>query len=229
MTKRTYAQRCALATALDIIGERWSLLIIRELLVGPRRYSDLLAGLRGIGTNLLASRLKELESAGIVAREVLPPPAASRVYGLTASGKGLAPAIHELIRWGSLLPAIGSPDAHSRPEWDILALRSLLETRDNHEIGGRFQFYVDEISYYIDLESTVPGVELGKIGDPDVTIITSREILLRLRDNIALSTAVEEKIVEVQGNIRLLENLISHLGEAKTGLSESARIKSAGN
>src|SRR5712691_3728539 len=99
-TRRSYNQYCALARALDVVGERWTLLLVRELLLGPRRYKDLLDGLPGIGTNLLADRLKHLEDAGMIRRVVLPPPAGSAVYELTELGRRLEPAVFELGRWG---------------------------------------------------------------------------------------------------------------------------------
>jgi DNA-binding HxlR family transcriptional regulator/putative sterol carrier protein len=98
---RSYRQYCAVARGLDLVGERWTLLIVRDLLTGPKRYTDLLAGLPGIGTNLLATRLRELEERGLVLRRVLPPPAGSSVYELTESGQALEPVIMALGRWGS--------------------------------------------------------------------------------------------------------------------------------
>src|SRR5919198_3255075 len=100
MQKRSYDQWCAVARSLDVVGERWTLLIVRDLLIGPKRYSDLLAGLPGIGTNLLAQRLRELEARGLVERSTLPPPAATNVYRLTATGAALEPVVHALGRWG---------------------------------------------------------------------------------------------------------------------------------
>ena len=97
---RSYRQYCAVARALDLVGERWTLLIVRDLMTGPKRYSDLLAGLPGIGTNLLAARLRELGRTGIVGRRVLPPPAASTVYELTDVGQELEPVVMALGRWG---------------------------------------------------------------------------------------------------------------------------------
>src|SRR5262249_19104128 len=97
---RSYRQYCAVARGLDVVGERWTLLIVRGLLVGPKRYKDLLDGLPGIGTNLLAARLKELEKVGVVRRTVLPPPAGSTVYELTESGQALEPVVMALGRWG---------------------------------------------------------------------------------------------------------------------------------
>jgi DNA-binding HxlR family transcriptional regulator len=99
--RRSYEQYCAVAKALDVVGERWTLLILRDLVhLGPRRYTDLLESLPGIGTNLLASRLRMLEEARVVQRRKLAPPAATAVYELTAMGRGLEPAVIALGRWG---------------------------------------------------------------------------------------------------------------------------------
>ncbi|MFN8440782.1 MAG: winged helix-turn-helix transcriptional regulator [Caldilineaceae bacterium] len=101
MTTRSYNQLCGLAYALDVVGERWTILVIRELVAGPRRFTDLMDGLPGISTNLLTERLKELEQHGVIQRRVLPPPAASTVYQLTKLGKALEPTLLELGKWGS--------------------------------------------------------------------------------------------------------------------------------
>lgn len=99
-SRRSYRQFCGVARALDVVGERWTLLVVRNLLVGPRRYSDLLRELPGITTNLLAKRLAELEHAGLVERRALPPPAATTVYALTSEGAALEPVVMELGRFG---------------------------------------------------------------------------------------------------------------------------------
>src|SRR3954465_2795182 len=100
MAKR-FDQYCPIAHALSLVGERWSLLVVRELMRGPKRYTDLAAGLPGIGTNVLATRLRELEAAGLVERRRLPPPAASTVYELTEYGAGLEEVMHAVARWGA--------------------------------------------------------------------------------------------------------------------------------
>jgi len=100
MSKR-YDQYCPIAHALGAVGERWTLLVVRDLMAGPKRYTDLAASLPGIGTNILAARLKELEESGLVEKRRLPPPAASNVYELTAYGRDLRPVLHELARWGA--------------------------------------------------------------------------------------------------------------------------------
>jgi DNA-binding HxlR family transcriptional regulator/putative sterol carrier protein len=103
MHQKQYNQFCALAFALDMVGERWTLLIIRELLIGPRRFKDLIEGLPDISTNLLSERLKTLEQHGLICRRTLPPPAGSTVYELTPLGRALQPAMVELGRWGSCM------------------------------------------------------------------------------------------------------------------------------
>jgi DNA-binding HxlR family transcriptional regulator len=110
MAKRSYQQYCPTAYALDVLGDRWTLLIIRDLLFGPRRYTDLLGGLPGIGTNLLANRLKELEAEEIVRKTKLPPPASSTVYQLTERGRELSPVIKILADWGLELMPTEVPD-----------------------------------------------------------------------------------------------------------------------
>src|SRR3954452_5144800 len=98
---RSYDDACGIARALDVIGERWALLVVRELVFGPKRFTDLQAGLRRVSPDVLAQRLRDLEAAGVVARRTLPPPAASRVYELTDRGRELEPVLRALGRWGS--------------------------------------------------------------------------------------------------------------------------------
>jgi DNA-binding HxlR family transcriptional regulator len=108
---KDYDQYCPIAHALGLVGERWTLLVVRELAAGPLRYTDLADRLHGIGTNILADRLKQLESAGVVEKKKLPPPAASTVYELTPRGQGLRPVLHELARWGARSLGPPPPDA----------------------------------------------------------------------------------------------------------------------
>lgn len=102
---KCYGQGCSLALALDVVGERWTLLIVRELLLGPKRYSDLAARLAGIPTNLLGDRLKQLDAAGLVARRRTPPPTPAVLYELTAGGRSLTPVVLALMEFGTDLPA----------------------------------------------------------------------------------------------------------------------------
>ena len=123
-SKRTYGDRCGIARALDLVGERWALLVVRELLLGPKRFTDLRAGLPHVGPDVLSQRLRELERAGIVCRRILAPPAASRVYELTEWGQELEPVVLGLGRWGSRSPVPGD-DAVFGPDSAALALKTL--------------------------------------------------------------------------------------------------------
>jgi DNA-binding HxlR family transcriptional regulator len=129
VSAKRYRQWCGLAQALDRVGGRWTILIVRELLTGPKRYSDLRANLPGIATNLLAARLRDLEDAGILARTELPPPTPVVVYELTEEGWALKESVLALIRWGGrFLPAAAQDDAF-RGTWLALALEAVLAPR----------------------------------------------------------------------------------------------------
>ena len=117
---KQYGQACAIARALDVIGERWSLLLVRELTLGPRRYRDLAIGLPGIPSNVLAARLKDLQAAGVITRRTLPAPADVTVYELTHAGRALQPALHELLHWGLRYAPEPAPDAAAQPGWGLL-------------------------------------------------------------------------------------------------------------
>jgi DNA-binding HxlR family transcriptional regulator len=117
MTTRAYGQFCPVARALDVVGERWTLLIVRDLILGPRRFTDLQTSLTGLGTSLLAQRLKQLETVGVIRRRQLPPPAPSTVYELTESGWRLAPAVRILAEWGTQFLQTPEPTESIRPEY----------------------------------------------------------------------------------------------------------------
>src|ERR687889_99652 len=117
MSRHPYQQYCALARTLDVAGDRWTLLIVRELTPGPRRFTDLLDGLPGVSRNLLTERLRALERDGIVTRQALPPPAARQVYELTDDGRDLAAAIGPLIAWGARRLGERAPSEAFQARW----------------------------------------------------------------------------------------------------------------
>ena len=123
MKKRQYDQYCAVACALDIVGERWAMLVVRELLLGPKRFVDLEAGLPGIGTNTLTTRLDELERASVIGKRRLPAPSAATVYDLTAWGRELEPIVHAIARWGAPRLATTKPLHPLRATWLATALQ----------------------------------------------------------------------------------------------------------
>src|SRR5258708_5014361 len=122
---RHYGQFCPLAKALDVVGDRWTLLIVRELSVRPCRYTDLRDGLPGIATNLLADRLKSLEAAGVITVEPPRPPVATNLYRLTERGKALLPALHELVTWGAPLLADADETDEVRSRWLVPAVQAM--------------------------------------------------------------------------------------------------------
>jgi DNA-binding HxlR family transcriptional regulator len=126
MAERSYGQRCAVAHALDLVGERWALLIVRELLLGPKRFTDLRAGLPAASPNVLSQRLRELQDATVVRRHMLPPPAASWVYELTSWGRELEPVVTGLARWGASSPSL-PPEGALSADSAVLGLRAFFD------------------------------------------------------------------------------------------------------
>ena len=124
---KSYKQFCSVARALDAIGDRWALLVVRELLLGPRRYTDLLSGLPGVGTNVLSTRLRELEAAGIVRRGQLPAPTAVAVYELTDDGLALRPVVDSLARWGTRRLTSPTSTDVVQPRWLVTSLAAALD------------------------------------------------------------------------------------------------------
>jgi DNA-binding HxlR family transcriptional regulator len=192
---KRYDEHCPVAHALGLVGERWALLVVLELLRGPKRYTDLADNLRGIGTNILASRLRDLEAAGIVTKRVLPRPAASRVYELTDYGQELRPVIRELALWGAR--SLGPPTADDElfPGWLVNALDTVLAPLAP---PGRFEFRVgDEVASLVDGQA-----QEGPVEDPDVVVKGDPEGVY--------SMFIQRRLdcVSVQGDRALLERLI---------------------
>src|SRR3954447_21963119 len=143
MAKR-FDQYCPIAHALSLVGERWSLLVVRELLRGPKRYTDLAAGLPGIGTNVLATRLRELEAAGVLQRRKLPPPAASTVYELTEYGLGLEEVLHAIARWGARTLGLPRREDDLGADWGLNAFPALLYPERARGLTETYVIRVDD-------------------------------------------------------------------------------------
>jgi DNA-binding HxlR family transcriptional regulator len=194
MLKR-YDAYCPVAHALRLVGERWALLVVLELMHGPKRYTDLTDNLPGIGTNILASRLRDLEAHGLVTKRTLPPPAASRVYELTEYGQALRPVIRELALWGAR--SLGPPtDADELfPGWLANALDTVLAPLAP---PGRFEFRAgEEVASMVDGEASA-----GPIEEPDVVVEGDPEGIYHMFVDRRLD------LVSVQGDRALLEQLV---------------------
>ena len=168
MPKRSYKQSCALAQAADLIGERWSLLLIRDLLVSPRRFNDLQNSLKGLGSNLLASRLKELESADIVEKQ--PIGAGGHLYALTESGKALEPALLSLVRWGLAYGPESETGLHHQDDWDLLALKALFRANRAGDLSVCVQFKTDEFAGWMDIRDQRVTIGLGDAAEVDILV-----------------------------------------------------------
>ncbi|MBP2350631.1 DNA-binding HxlR family transcriptional regulator [Kribbella aluminosa] len=199
MPRRSYAQYCAVARGLDVVGERWTLLIVRELAFGPRRYTDLHADLPGISTDVLAARLKELEADGVVERRTFAPAAPVRVYDLTDRGRLLVPVVTALAAWGSPLLAAHQETDAVRHHWYLLPLAALV--RDAAAgAGGVVELRVEGSSCRLQLASmTVVPDEA-----PDVVVTITPKIadeLLAGRTTLAAAITDGQVLVEGSGPV----------------------------
>ncbi len=200
MSRRSYGQSCSVAGALDRIGERWSLLIVRELLLGPLRFSDLARGVGGAPTDVLTKRLRDLEADGVVSRRQLDPPAAATVYQLTELGRGLEPLLIELGRWG--LNFFQIEDAEGiEPSWLPNSLRVIL--RPPPDASLRVQLLSEGQAFCLRIEDGAIAAQRGEADDPDLTLSGSP------RDVIAALVTGEagEEGVEAKGSRAALEQL----------------------
>jgi DNA-binding HxlR family transcriptional regulator len=166
MATRTYHDRCGIARALDIVGERWALLVVRELLLGPKRFTDLRAGLPKVGPDVLSQRLRDLEAAGLVERGTLLPPAASAVYSLTERGAALEPVVIELGRWGSAAP-VPSPDAPLGPDAIVIALKTLYA---GAPFDGVVELRLGDAVFEVVVRDGVLRARRGEADAPDLVI-----------------------------------------------------------
>ena len=169
MSTRSYKQKCALARASDVIGERWTLLLIRDLLIGARRFNELLASLKGIGANLLASRLKSLEAASVIERVKIAAPdrrTAPSGYALTEQGRALEPAVLALVRWGLTHGPSSRPGDHHRDDWDLLALKALFQPKRHPQLSLRVQFTATDFVGWAQIKDRQMTVGLGS-ASPD--------------------------------------------------------------
>src|ERR671915_909443 len=171
-TMRTYGDGCAIARALDLVGERWALLVVRELLLGPKRYTDLRRGLPNASPNVLSQRLGELESAGILRRRKLPPPAGSRVYELTEWGLELEETVMSLGRWAARSPTPPSDAPIRSADSIVLALRARFDPGAAHGLRARYELRLGEDRFRIEVADDRLEVARGVADQVDATLET---------------------------------------------------------
>jgi DNA-binding HxlR family transcriptional regulator len=205
---RSYGQYCAVARALDVVGDRWTLLIMRELLIaGPRRYTDLLEGLPGVATNLLSTRLKELAEAGLVTRSEAPPPIKTAIYDLAEDGRALLPALRALGLWGLRLMDEQQPGDVFRAQW--LAYAPLWFTTDSDPKGPPVTIQLNAAGEkaVIELRDGRLFTRVGEVEDPDLVINGSPRAVLGVAiGDMDLQSAAERGLTAV-GDQRVLRRL----------------------
>src|SRR6266516_2109703 len=178
---RSYRQFCPAARALDLVGERWTLLVVRELLFGPKRYTDLQEGLPGIGPNVLAGRLRALEDAGLVQKRRLAPPVASTVYELTELGAGLRPVLMDLFQWGLQLLSTPGADETVKASYWLPAIESAADAAAvPEEIDDVYEFRVGAEAITVTAEDGGIAVRAGPAESPDLIVETDPATFARL-------------------------------------------------
>ena len=222
--RRKYDDGCAVSHALDLIGERWALLIVRELLLGPKRFTDLRAGVSGASPDVLAQRLRELKDAGVVRQRKLPRPVGSRVYELTDWGGELEPIVTQLGRWGSRSPSLPH-DAEPSVDSLVLSLRSLFDPRSARAFarplpcGSARTLRVRIADGWLQLAR-------GEADRPDATIdADSRTLAALIHGDRDLADALQAGDVKIEGRIAAVERFVTlpPSGAGDTGIGAGRR------
>jgi DNA-binding HxlR family transcriptional regulator len=208
MSSRSYGQYCGVARALEVVGERWALLIVRDLLVGPRRFTDLRRGLPRIPTNILTTRLKELETADVVRRRLLPRPAGSVVYELTDRGLALEPAVLALGRWGAR--SLGAPRADEIVTADslVMALRTTFQPGRAVDLHVGYELRLGDVVVHARVDDGALAVAEGPLPAADLVISTGPALRPLLAGELAPDDAVTRGDVQLTGDPRLLRRFV---------------------
>lgn len=206
---RRYRDACGAAQGLDLVGERWTLLVVRELLLGPKRFTDLRAGLPGISTNILADRLETLEVSGVARRRTLPPPAGSRVYELTDWGEELGPVVEAIGRWGVRSPWRGEEDEIG-VDGLMVSFRTMFDPESAGDLEAGYELVLDDQIFGLEVEDGSIRVYRGAPGDPDARIQTDVETLGALvYEGGDLDEALRSGEIKIGGDRSAVERLPS--------------------
>jgi DNA-binding HxlR family transcriptional regulator len=206
---RSYAQLCGIATALDVIGDRWAPLIVRDLLLGPLRFGDLAEGLPGIGTNTLTARLKHLETAGVVERRLLPLPDRGTVYELTEYGRELEPILLALGRWGTKSMGQLPGEVVTRSRWLVAAMLAFHDSSRRVARPTTWELRLTDGVFIVAAEGTSLTVAAGAPEQADLVITTSdAELHALLTRQIAPDEAVASGAVSLEGDVNALARLV---------------------
>jgi len=205
---RSYDEYCAIAKSLDVVGDRWTLLIVRELaLRGACRYTDVRNGLPGIASNLLAERLRELEHAGVIAREDAPPPIATTLFRLTPRGEQLRPVLEDLIRWGLPLMAEQKPRDAVRSQWLAWALELMLADRQPDASPVTVELQTGDQPIVIETRDGTIRTRLGPADSADATLTGPPKPILGLLLGLLQPADAKANGIEYQGDPTILDRI----------------------
>ena len=207
--KRSYGDACGVSRALDLVGERWALLVVRELLLGPKRFTDIREGLPQLSADVLAQRLRELEHAQLVRRRKLPPPAASQVYELTARGAALEPVLIALGRWGGANAAPPPEGVGMSLEAHIVSLRALFDSGLAGDFRATLEVRLGEHRFRADVGDGRIDVGRGEAPEADAIVETDPATLLALlHGRRALDDAVRADDIRIEGDERAVARFL---------------------
>ncbi|MEV5208632.1 winged helix-turn-helix transcriptional regulator [Micromonospora sp. NPDC053740] len=196
---RSYGDPCGVARGLDIIGERWALLVVRDLLLGPRRFNDLLGGLPGVSPNVLSQRLRQLTEYGVVRRRDLGPPTRVHLYELTEWGRALEPILLQFGRWGSQSPQL--PDGPLGVDSLLLSIKAAFDPARASDLAGSYAFHIDADTYLADVANETVRLRRGTATDPDATLSTDIDTLRAVCGHeITMAAAVDSGVVRMSGD-----------------------------
>jgi DNA-binding HxlR family transcriptional regulator len=215
--KRTYGDRCGVARALDLVGERWALLVVRELLLGPKRFTDLRTGLPHVSADILAQRLRELEESGIVRRGKLPPPAGSRIYELTERGQELEPIILALGRFGSVAP-FPPGEAEIGVDAVVVALKSLFSASAADGLSASYELRLGEQHFSVRVGDGRLEVTRGSAAAPDAIIESDPGTLATvLWHGRKVEEARRAGDLAIEGDLRAVKRFLALFGLPASG------------
>jgi DNA-binding HxlR family transcriptional regulator len=201
--KRSYGDACGIARALDVVGERWALMVVRELLLGPKRFTDLRAGLPHVSPDVLAQRLRDLEQSGILHHRKLPPPFAAQVYELTASGRALEPVLIELGRWGGANGPPPSDDMCMSLDAYIVSLRTLFDAARASDFAARIELRLGEERFRVAIADGRVEAGRGELPDADAVVEGDPTTLLEvLHGHRRLADALGAGTLRLSGDKR---------------------------
>jgi DNA-binding HxlR family transcriptional regulator len=204
--KRAYREYCAIARSLDVLGQRWTLLIVRDLFLGPQRYTDLQAGLPGIASDILTARLRALEEDGLVRRRELPPPAPATVYELTEGGRRLGPLIRALGEVGLTLLDVPAPSQPINPGPVVMSLNLTFRANELPELTETYGLELDDRPFTVSVDRGTVTTERGAPAAPVATFRTDPRTLVRLiRGDTSSQAAVADRVIEVDGERAALD------------------------